>query len=184
MAVLGRQIADPMRSIDVEDPEQAFGAFFRALTKKFPYATWEDIVCAQRITEDEYRTEQEEQEADVAELGRLITFPRKHRVPEDTPFREAVTLVAATGDLEAIAFHNALNAPERAVWLAVFNAAVDRHPDRGRDGAERYACLDEDSPQGTPESLVDWVQINFPHEAREIEGRIINESLSSEERAP
>jgi hypothetical protein len=169
MTDLGRQIADLMHSIDPDDPQEIGRLFVEALKEKFPQARRDDVLRAQRIYEEDRRAEREKLDSDMAELERILAFFDKHHIPSGTPFRDAVTKVAATGNPEALAYLDELNNPQGLGWLAVFDAAVERHPNWERDDTGHYICRDETGPQGTPESLVDWFQLTFPKEARVLE---------------
>lgn len=174
MTDFGSQIADVVRSLEVADPQQRLDLFRAILRERFPTASREDVLRAKNILEDEHRAQQEEYEASIEDAGRMVAFLEKHNVPADMPFGTAVRTLAAKGDPEAIAYLSDLNSPESLTFMALFDEAVNRHPDWERDDAGRYACLDEDGSQGTPETLVNWFQMTFPREAREVEARAIS----------
>jgi hypothetical protein len=172
------EIVEFLRNLEIStdgDPEKEEAAFRdanEALAERFPELQLEDFARAIEVLKHEYEAEAEKSFQQERELARMLTLLKRHRIPSDMPWNEALRVAVSRGDEEATAYLAELESPEHQrtlrVLAALMNAAVDAHPAWSR--TNREWCYHEDvaGPE-TPEALIDWYQLTYPREARAIE---------------
>jgi hypothetical protein len=154
-------------------PEEASGRFLGAMAERFPNAKAEDVERALIVLTHESEFEAEEAQRQQDELERMIKLTEHHKISENTPWSEAVRIAAGRGDSEAVTYLAELESVGNKVSIALMHAAVERHPSWDCIEFGRYVCLDDDGPQGTPKSLIDWFQMTFRGEAHAVEERAL-----------
>ncbi|WP_238297431.1 hypothetical protein, partial [Methylobacterium soli] len=136
----------------------------------FPGIEPERFAHALSVLKDEFEEIELLNEREERALARMLTFYSKHDIPEGTAWIDAVRVVAETGDAEALAYLNKLESPASRCHYALLEAAADACPCWRRD-AGHFICDEAVPGPHTPEALVDWFQMNHPHDARAIEAR-------------
>ena len=123
------------------------------------------LVGAEMRERIEQGTQQIEQDAAIAKIF------EGH--PLEITLQEAAEIEAAAGNDIALALLEQFGSRKQRVFDALFEAAVDAHPDWRRDSPGHYSNLTgaplEDNA-GT--ELVEWFQTNHPKQARAIEAAI------------
>jgi hypothetical protein len=152
----------------------AMGAmgFWRYLAEKFPNAPKDQVIRAWSIHLDQVRQEQEEIEAHCKELDTALGVMKRAGLTETGSYRDALHILAAQGDTEAIQQLEHAASDDSMVFMALFEAAVEAHPAWRRE-SEGHFLRDEDVEGPTsPESLVDWYQTNHGRAASQLETQV------------
>lgn len=152
-----------------QDIERGGLGFMKFLADKFPKAYKEDIVRAWAVYQDEFRQEQLEDEAEIAEGEAMCRIMERAEATPHMTYGDALRKLAAQGDAEAIQRLLNLGSPEGDVFMALFEAAVTLHPAWKEDKPGSFSCDEEQGGPTTPEALVDWFQATHPLQASRIE---------------
>jgi hypothetical protein len=92
-------------------------------------------------------------------------------LPDGTTLAEAAKIKAAQGDPVALSYQAHANSSEYRIQCALWEAAVDAHPDWKKHNNRSYRWKGQGEAPST-DSMVDWFQLNHPAQAREIERAI------------
>lgn len=160
-----------LAKIDADDWDAA-----KALTAKIETEhgmdmakTVADLVSAELLDRAE---QSKRQMAASAEIGTIFDG-----LPEGTTLQEAAEIKARGGDPLAIAWLAHQNSRASRLYHALFDAAVDTHPDWQRTAPGHYKKTGSPLREGDDHRLIDWFQTNHPREARAIEDAIDAEVL-------
>src|SRR5258708_5383464 len=96
-------------------------------------------------------------------------------LPEGTTFGEAVNIKAAQGDPIALSYQDHTNGLEYRTRCALWQAAVEAHPDWNTPDNRRYRWTGQGDAPST-DVMIDWFQTNHAAEARAIERAMEEES--------
>lgn len=118
----------------------------------------------------EAREEYEEECVFIAHAKRMY-----EGLPPNTTFDEAVRIKAAEGDRWAIDYVKSVESPQSRIRSALLFAAFERHPDWMvvHEGLVEYIGKEENPSQITEDMLIDWMQMTYPAEARQIEDSVL-----------
>lgn len=165
---LSRQIADAVKSMRGMKAEDMFDDVHR----KFPQASSAEVDRGFDIACDEL----EQEGRDHLKGADALTQAAKllDGMPAGTKFADAVRVKAENGDPLAVALRDHANSIESRIHEALFEKAIDLHPDWERSKPGRFRWIGATSCPITLDqtNLVDWLQTNHPSVAREIERSI------------
>ncbi|MGF9759212.1 hypothetical protein AAII07_28830 [Microvirga sp. 0TCS3.31] len=157
MTDLGTEIADLIRSINFNDPQQGYEDFCEVVELMNPPAKPNDIIRAQKILENDYRAELAGREASFSTVRRMLALVRM-AIPDGIRYGQAIAQKDAADDsgmafylIELVDWYN----PTPVIWMVLFSSAVELHLKWEPAGLGWYVCSDPDGPHGTPQSLVE-----------------------------
>jgi len=141
------------------------------LGKRFPKVSRDEFDRAFGIAQEELqaRAKMSFDEADY--LGTMASM--LDGLPKGTKFDEAVAIKAKQGNAFALQYLAMTNSKAYRVGTALFEAAIEVHPDWRRTQTGIKWIGDGPRPDSLDDSeLVDWFQRNHPVKARDIQDAI------------
>ena|SRR5258708_39680490 len=152
-------------------PKLSIPDLLKGLLKQFPGISKEQLERACFIEADEKGQDAIDAAQDYEQhrlLGTLFDGLR-----ETITFGEAVEIKAASGNEIALWAQKQINSPEYRVGSALLLAAEAAHPlCKMNDDAQGRVSWIGDGDMPTESAMIDWFQMHYPTEAREIEARL------------
>jgi hypothetical protein len=154
---------------DEEENNRRMDAILGDLTEREAEAVWDLVEAMQAEREAEYKAKAEHSKR----MQKLFEgLPNA----KDLTTMQAAEIKAAQGDAFAIKILRWFNSRDHRLYIALFRAAVDAHPDwiNVEGKGARFIGKDDEmqSADALGDALIDWFQMNHPKRAKEIEASI------------